>query len=147
MSSSAYLAIDPGHTIGWATFDVKGSILNMGQVKMEHFNREFEVLLHSDLKAVITEDYRNHPWMKQKGWGRNETSKIIGKIELLADLRGVPMHLQPNTHKAIGYKWAGLKEAPTNHSISHQYDAVAHGVYWLTTNNIRTMGQEIPKAD
>lgn len=147
MSKSSYLAVDPGHTIGWATFDEQGSMLNMGQVKMEHFNREFDTLLHSDLKAVICEDYRNHGWTQQKRWGRNETSKIIGKFELLADLRGVPLYLQPNTHKPIGYKWAGLKEAPSNHSISHQYDAVAHGIYWLTVNNIRQMGQSIPKED
>jgi hypothetical protein len=140
---SSYLAIDPGHTIGWATFDEEGNILEYGQTKMEHFNKDFDKLLHSALKGVITEDYRNHPWMKQKGWGRNETSQIIGKIEMLAEMRQIPLHFQRNTVKSIGYKWAGLKQAPSNHAISHQYDAIAHGVYWLQSNNIRPVGKAI----
>ena len=141
MERHAYLAVDPGHTIGYATFDENGNVTGYGQVKMEDFHKEFNDLLHSDLQAVIVEDYKNHGWMQQKKWGRNETSKIIGKLELLAELRGVKLFLQPNTVKAIGYKWAGLGEAPKDHSASHQFDAVAHGVYWLQSNNIRRAGQ------
>lgn len=139
----SYLAIDPGHTIGFACFDAQGNIINYGQVNMDHFQRDFDKLLHSGLLHVIVEDYRNHGWTQQKRWGRNETSKIIGKIELLAEMRGVPLTLQANTVKPIGYKWAGLKEPPKNHDISHQFDAIAHGVYWLQSNNIREPGRAL----
>lgn len=139
----SYLAIDPGHTSGWATFDDEGNILGYGQFRMEDLNKDLSNLLTSDLKAVIVEDYRNHGWTQQKKWSRNDTSKIIGKIELLSDMRGVAVHLQPNTVKAIGYKWAGLGQAPSNHSISHQFDAIAHGVYWLQQNGIRKVGKAL----
>lgn len=147
MTASSYLAIDPGHTIGWATFDDKGGAIEMGQTKMEDFHKEFDKLLHSGLKHVIVEDYKNHGFTQQKRWGRNETSKVIGKIELLAELRSVPLTLQPNTVKAIGYRWGGLEGAPSNHAISHQYDAYAHGVYWLQSNSIRPVGKAIRDAD
>jgi hypothetical protein len=57
----------------------------------------------------------------------------------------VPLTLQPATAKNSGYLWAGLSSAPTNHAISHQYDAVAHGIYWLQVNGIREIGKAIPK--
>lgn len=142
MTQSSYLSIDPGETIGWASFDDKGNILDFGQFRMEVFNKEMTPLLHSDLKLVIVEDYRNHAWMQQKRWGRNETSKVIGKIELVAELRSVPLVLQSNTNKTIGYMWAGV-EPPSNHSISHKYDAYAHGVYYLQSNGIRPVGKTL----
>lgn len=143
MTNSSYLAIDPGITSGWAIFDEQGNVLNYGQFKLDEVDDAIPELIHEKLIAVICEDYRNHGWMQQKKWSRNDTSKIIGRIEAIAALRKVPVHLQPNTVKAIGYKWAGLNEAPSNHSISHQFDAVAHGVYWLQKNNIRPVGKAI----
>ncbi len=142
-----YLAVDPGETTGWATFDAKGSILNMGQFKQHEQGKALDNLVRSELKAVICEDYRNHAWTKQKNWSRNQTSKNIGALEMIAELRGVPVHLQSNSVKPIGYKWAGMTEGPpSNHSISHQYDAYAHGVYWLQSNGIRPVGKAILDA-
>lgn len=137
---SSYLALDPGLTTGWAEFDDLGSLMGFGQVKEKDLTDFLTDHLHSDLKEVICEDYRNHGWMQQKKWGRNETSKIIGKIELLAELKNVPFVLQPNTVKSIGYMWGGIT-APSNHSISHQYDAYAHGCYRLQTTGVRKPGQ------
>jgi len=135
-----YLAIDPGLTSGWATFTDEGAVIEWGQFKMAELTQWLNDYLTSDLTAVIVEDYKNHGWTQQKKWSRNDTSKIIGKIELMGELRNVPVHLQPNTAKRIGYMWAGLGEAPTNHTISHQFDAVAHGVYWLVKAGIRQLG-------
>lgn len=146
-----YVSVDPGAgptrkgMTGWAIFDEDGNCLEYGQAKESEFNAVFDKLLHSNVVTCIVEDYRNHPWMKQKGFGRNETSKLIGKLEMLCELRGIPLALQPNTVKPVGYMWAGLKKAPSNHAISHQYDAVAHGVYWLQSNGVRKPGQGMPK--
>ena len=140
--TSKYLAIDPGMTSGWAVFDEVGTIIEYGQFAYADATKELKVLIHDELLTIIVEDYKNHPWMKQKGWGKNETSKLIGKIETLAELRDIPIVLQSNTVKGIGYMYAGLKP-PSNHSISHQFDAYAHGVYWLQTEGIRPVGKAL----
>lgn len=140
----SYIAIDPGHTSGWATWDHEGNLQQFGQFNLQELGKLNE-LIHDNLKHIIVEDYRNHGWTQQKRWSRNETSKIIGRIEALAELRGVSLSLQANTVKSIGYKWAGLGEAPSNHAISHQFDAVAHGTYWLQTNGIIPPGKAIPE--
>jgi hypothetical protein len=140
-----YLAIDPGGTTGWATLNELGDVTAMGQVKQKDFVEFFTDKLTSELKHVIVEDYRNYAWKQQKKWSRNDTSKLIGQIEMLCSMRGVPITLQPATCKNSGYLWAGLHKAPANHSISHQYDAVAHGVYWTQVNGIRDVGKSIPK--
>lgn len=131
-----YLAIDPGETSGWAKFDDKGVIIQYGQVKQEDLHKWLDVHLTSELLAVICEEYRNYSWQKQAKWSRNQTSKNEGAIEAIASMRGVPFFLQPANIKKIGYKWAGLEAAPSNHSISHQFDAVAHGTYWLRNRGI-----------
>lgn len=139
--SWAYLAIDPGETYGWAAFDDKGSVVDKGQFRHEQDTEILAALIPSHLKTVICEDYRNHGWQQQKKWSRNQTSKNIGKVEMTCALRNVPVVLQSNTKKSIGYKWAGLDGPPSNHAISHQYDAYAHGVYWLQINSIRPVGK------
>lgn len=135
----SYVAIDPGETTGWATFDEKGKLLQMGQYKMHEQNEALKAIIHPAVLMVIIEDYKNHGWTQQKRWSRNQTSKNIGKIELYCDLFGVKYHLQPNTVKGMGYKYQGT-EPPKNHAISHQFDAAAHGVYWLQQNGIRPVG-------
>lgn len=132
----AYLALDPGETTGWAKFDEHGEVLSMGQFKQAEQTKWLTENLTSSLKAVICEEYRIYDQKRQKKWSRNQTSKNEGAIQLLAEMRGVPFFLQPANVKAIGYKYAGLGQAPSNHAISHQYDAVAHGTYWLRGKNI-----------
>lgn len=140
MSEPAYLAIDPGETSGWATWDDKGNILAMGQFKQSEQNKWLDEHIKPTLKEVIVEDYKNYAWQKQKKWSQNQTSKNIGAIEMICELRGVPYVLQGAAVKKIGYKYAGLGEAPSNHAISHQYDAIAHGEYRLNT-----IGVKLPK--
>jgi hypothetical protein len=147
MTDVKYLAIDPGETSGWAQFDAQGNAIAYGQFKLKDVKESLQRLVSSDLLAVIVEDYKVHPWQKQRGFSRNETSKIIGRIEMICELRNIKMVLQPNTVRAIGYKWAGLDEQPTNHAISHQFDAVAHGVYWLQMNGIRPVGKAITSGN
>jgi hypothetical protein len=137
-----YLAIDPGETLGYATFSETGQLLDMGQFRFEKFLEEIESLLTSDIKVCIVEDYVNYAWQKQKRWSKNNTSKIIGKIELLAQLRGVKIVLQPAANYSIGAKWGGF-EIPSNHDISHQFVAAAHGIFWLQDNGIREVGQAL----
>lgn len=151
---SRYLALDPGdgpkggHT-GWASFDEQGDVIAFGQFHSKDATEKLTSMIHSDLIEVIVEDFKNHMHLGKgrqgqaaRPWGRNETSKLIGKIEMLAELRNVPVVLQPNTNKAMGYMYMGMKQ-PANHSISHQYDACAHGVYRLQTIGVRPVGKAL----
>lgn len=133
----AYVALDPGETTGWAKFDETGEILALGHVTQMDLAKWLDVHIVRGLKAVIIEEYRNYAHKQQRKWSRNQTSKNEGAIEQVCNMREIPFFLQPASVKVIGYKMAGLGAAPSNHSISHQYDAVAHGVYWLTTRKIR----------
>lgn len=144
LDRAKYLAVDPGETTGWALFDAQGVVLAMGQFKQVEQNKWLQAVVTNNLNMVICEDYRNHGFTQQKKWSRNQTSKNIGSLEMLCDLVGVPITLQPNTVKGIGYLWGGMSEgAPSNHSISHQYDAWAHGIYWLQQNGVRPVGQAL----
>lgn len=140
-----YLAIDPGHMCGWATADEKGDIAAFGQFHMDNLLPFLTDLLDSnpEIEQIVTEDYRNTSKFRQKTGSRNETSKVIGKIELLAEQRSIPMTLQSNQKYNIGAKWGGF-EIPTNHSISHQWVAAAHLIYWLQSNGVREPGRAMP---
>lgn len=134
-SEPSYLAIDPGETSGWAEFDENGILVAFGQFKQVKQAEFLAEHVKPTLKALIVEDYKNHAHQKQKNWSRNQTSKNIGAIEMICEMRKVPYFLQPNTVKAIGYKYAGI-EPPSDHSISHGPDAIAHGTYFLRTKGI-----------
>jgi hypothetical protein len=147
MDNSAYLAIDPGDMTGWAKFDENGKILEYGQVSEAEFMEWITENVHENLKHVICEDFLlyQHKAMSQTNSRarKMKTSKKIGQLEMTCQLRGVPITLQPASNKPIGYMWGGLGEAPSNHSISHQFDAYAHGVFFLQKNGIRK--PSIPK--
>lgn len=136
MAETKYIALDPGETTGWAKFDEQGECIGFGQFTQAEQTKWLNDSITSEVLCVIVEDYKNYAWQKQKKWSRNQTSKNIGAIEMICELRGVPYYLQPANVKSIGYKWAGLGEAPSAHHISHQFDAVAHGTYWLRVNSI-----------
>jgi phage tail sheath protein FI len=134
-----YIGIDPGDTSGWAKADVNGIMLNYGQYKLAEQNKWLADNITPDILEVVIEDYRNYRSGTFRGQ-TNQTSKNIGAIEMICELRNVPYVLQPANVKKIGYKFAGLGQAPSNHSISHQFDAVAHLTYRL-----RITGILIPK--
>ena len=146
---ASYLAIDPGHMNGWATFDAQGGILKFGQFRMEVLVAEVgKIISENDIEHIIIEDYRNRAYgnFRQTAGGRNETSKMVAKVETLAELNSIPVTLQPNTAYNIGAMWGGF-QIPSNHSISHQYVAMAHGIYWLQQNGIREIGQNLKERE
>lgn len=153
---AVYMGIDPGgktkkkgkETTGWATADADGNIIEMGQVSMENFTEFFTEHITSDIKHVVIEEYENFVWAnphRRSNQTNNQTSKHIGKLEMLCEMRGVPYTRQRNVYMSTGLLWAGLGALPSNHDISHQYSAVGHLVYWLQENGIREPGRSIPK--
>src|SRR5690242_17132677 len=126
---AAWLAIDPGDTSGWCTFDAAGELLAMGQERTKtdsEFNKFITDKIDSSLSGVICEDYVlfKHKAMAQtNSRGRNlNTAKQVGKVQLLCELKNVEFIKQPAANYRIGAMWGGF-EIPSNHAISHQYCA------------------------
>ncbi len=138
--TAKYLALDPGDTTGYALFDADGNCIAYGQYVLSEQTSKLDELITSNLDLVICENYVNYGWKQQKRWGTNQTSKNIGKIELMCEMRSVECVLVPASNKEMGYMFMGMKE-PSNHSISHQFDAMAHGVFELQKRGIRPVGK------
>lgn len=128
-----YLALDPGHTTGWATFDEKGNATGMGSLDGRH--ELYEFLAEHKPTLVIMEDWLTNPNIRLGG-DPLATVRYIGVVEYWCHLQGIQLVLQPNTVKSIAYLWAGIKK-PRRKADTHQADAYVHGVYYLQKNGIR----------
>ena len=124
------LAIDPGKMNGWAIFDEDGELVEFGQV---HEDGLFDWLKTKtqNLSTIVIEDYilYKKKAMKQSG-SDMVASRVIGRVEMFASLVGAKLVKQkadilPTAQKLSGYKM------PSDHSISHQFSAINHGIYWL----------------
>lgn len=147
-----YVYFDPGETYGWAAFNGNGEIVAMGQFHYSEDVKTLDSILTEHVVFVGIEDYRNYANMQgkayhQKNWSRNQTSKNIGKIETICELRGIQFALLQSGNKATGYMMLGLGKAPSNHAISHQYDAAAHGANDLTAHGIRSAISNVPESE
>lgn len=137
-----YLALDPGHTTGWATFDVSGNSTGLGDVS----GRQglYDLLAeHADVDTVIVEDWRTNPDVRLGG-DPLATVRYIGVVEYWAHINGITLVEQPNTVKSIAYLWAGIKK-PKAKAMTHQADAYVHGVYYLQKNGVRRPQQGAAK--
>jgi len=140
MSEAYFLALDPGKTTGWASFEESGVGITMGQCNVEEL---IEMLKTTTAKVIITEDYRLYPWkLKEQTWSKVETVRVIGMIQLWCYLNNLQLFLQDANIKTIGYMWAGLKKAGS-HKNSHERDAYVHGVYFLQKAGIRKPQQGV----
>lgn len=130
---SAYLALDPGHATGWAKFGEDGNGKGIGTCKTRE--EVYKLLTDTKPDVIIMEDWISKGGVSFGG-DKMETIRVIGAVEFYAYLRGIPIHLQPNTIKSIAYMWAGIKK-PKNHALSHETDAYCHGVYFLQRAGVR----------
>lgn len=144
---SGYLAIDPGLTTGWALFDDHGTLEDSGQVRgLDQFYRW---LTRScpvpDL--VICEDFILNPNVPQGG-SNMIASQVIGVVRAYALEHGLILVMQPSRILKIGYAYAAMRPLPkSRHSESHEFDAMAHGVYYLCKHKIRKIIlEELPPS-
>lgn len=132
-----YLALDPGGTTGWASFQSDGGLITFGQIKGTEQLYEYLEDLDPSPEVIICEDFSLMPWKaKDLAFNTLETVRVIGAIQHYAWLRGIRIVLQPPSIKAIGYKWAGIAKAKS-HANSHEQDAYVHGVYFLQGSGVR----------
>lgn len=138
MKPAKYLALDPGHSTGWASFTGEtGDLQEIGTCKSR---QEVYELLESVMPiTIIMEDWVTHAGVRLGG-DNMETVRVIGAVEYWAWRNKSAVHLQRNTIKPIGYKWAGIAK-PKVKSQEHQADAYVHGVYFLQSRGIRRIQQ------
>ncbi len=138
-----FLAIDPGETTGWATFNLDGYLIDFGQVKgFDGFDEWLEKLSPKP-SLIICEKWVTNPKVPQGG-STQETAQVIGAIRSYSRKNGIDIEWQMARILLVGYKWAGLKPLPkSKHYLSHQYDAIAHGTYYLVNQKIKPTALEI----
>ena len=135
MEPNWLLAVDPGESSGWATFDAKGTITGTGICRSR--DEVYEMLKSIvPVAKVVIEDFRLYSHKAvQQSVSQLETVRVIGAIESWAALNDVSVTLQPASIKSIAEKWSGLK-ATGSHKNSHHIDAINHGIYYLQKNDI-----------
>lgn len=131
-----FLALDPGETTGWASFNQDGSLIDYGQAEGFDFFSGWLEFLEPKPFLIICEEWILNPNIPQGG-SRQETVQVIGSVRNYAIRNGIDIEWQSPSRKPAGYAWAGMKPLPkSQHSISHQYDAIAHGTYYLVKHKI-----------
>lgn len=135
-----YLAVDPGLASGWATWDVKGDVMDMGTTKDYDELHDMLANLPNTIKLVIIEDFVlfKHKAIKQAG-SRMPAPKAIGQIETFARLWGATIVKQPANIKSVAEKWTGHSTSKMAHNKTHMWDAYNHGEYYLIYNRIKSL--------
>ena len=133
-TTAHYLALDPGETTGWASFNTDGTPKDFGQVKGRI--EVYTLLQEVQPKVLIVEDFMLFPWKsKDQAFSSFEAVRVIGAVEFWAWAKKSVFVLQKPNVKDIGYMWAGVSKAKS-HKDSHQLDAYVHGVYFLQKTGI-----------
>lgn len=140
---SYYLALDPGESTGWATFNEDGNGNQLGTAKgrVEVYN----LLRDVNPNTIIMEDWKTKQGA-HLGGDRMETVRVIGAVEYYAYMHKCHIHEQPNTIKGIGYMWAGLEKPTSSDPMRHAKDAYVHGVHWLQKNGHRKPQQGVRRG-
>ena len=135
-NNNYYLALDPGHTTGWATFDEDGNSSAVGQVKGLEGLHTFLSNITPHPEIIIFENFKLFGWKAaQQSGSQLETVQAIGVIKAACFGWGrIPFDQNPNI-KPIAERYSGVK-ANKNHAESHKDDAYNHGIYYLVTNKL-----------
>lgn len=133
-----YLACDPGETNGIALYDENGVLLWFGQIPLENLAVEVWKLVtrYRDYMTFIIESYRVYPQMaKEHVYDELKTAQAIGRLKAIAEIMSFRVVEQPAANtKKMGFKYMGNPKV--KHKERHQWDAHAHGMYFLVNNGI-----------
>ena len=135
--------VDPGDTSGvclLSTENKKTSVEEVYETK-DVFSEQFKNTLKK-ADFIVVENFFVRPKKAKQGafdWNPMNTIKIIGQIEALAHGLGKKVILQQPAQKVVGYGLAGMKYVPGKKNM-HQYDAVAHAMFYLVKNNLSLLG-------
>lgn len=148
------LSLDPGETTGWSVFYVydrmlttedKGGttgidLVDCGQVTtpdIESATREYQhLIVQFRPDHIVAEDYRVYGWkVNEHSFSEVITARLVGNIETLCTLRGIPFHKQmaqiakqfcTDDKLKVWDLWIKGKR--------HARDAIRHAIYWILFN-------------
>lgn len=138
--SFKYLACDPGETNGIAIYDEKGQLKWFGQVPLEDLTTEvWKATGLSNIGVEMTfiiESYRVYPQMAREHiYDELKTAQAIGRLKAIAEILAFKVVEQPAANtKKMGFKYMGNPKVRKKEQ--HQWDAHAHGMYYLVNNRI-----------
>jgi hypothetical protein len=147
------LAIDPGETVGWAIFDPKTNAkLDGGQDDWPEFLRKLaaglEIGLLSYTRAchgcspfegvteIVQEEFQIYPPDVGDGpppyWDHVIVARVIGAVQILAELADVPVAYQGADIKFDALRAAAAEDfSRPLYENRHENDATMHGTYFL----------------
>lgn len=129
-----YLAIDPGKANGICGYDEKYYLQFMLTIQAD----DMSMFLHQfdKIDTCVVEDYVLYPnKAKQQVYSDMETPRVIGRIEMWAELKKVKIAKQKALVKATGYRWLGKKPLPKSNKQNHEMDAHVHFIFWAVYHN------------
>jgi len=126
---------DPGETTGYAVWLLdEGKCQFAGASEIKGVAKFRIWLRKQNPRHIVCENFRLWPQMGQQlMWSTFPAVRVIGSIEMFADLNGAVLHMQNSDKKTIGAMYAGLTY-PTgkNTHWPNPLSAQAHGWYWLS---------------
>ena len=153
-----FLVIDPGDVHqGTVYFEIdisraEGASLNRFWTRDLSRAKLIKLVEEASIDALIVEEYRLYPEMaREQGYSDFATSKIIGVIEYLAEVRGIPLFMQgasvkkrarrigeraefPGKVRMLGHGRGRYRGWDFDGPSQHERDATAHGVWWAFRN-------------
>ena len=143
------LALDPGHTTGWAFFE-EAELKSSDQIDTSTIEAcarnatELFQIYHPQI--VVMEDYRVYAWRQKQHVGSEMmTTRVIGALELMSMQHHVPHIIKQPAHVAKGFcddkklkEWGMYQKGQR-----HARDAIRHGCYFILFGAIRP--QDKPK--
>lgn len=154
MPITNFLAIDPGDIHqGVAYFEIDIS-LEVGSTLRRFWTRDLkrDALLRlvedASIDALVVETFVLYPWMaREQGYSKFPTVKVIGVLEYIAELRGLPIFIQgadvkkksrrigerlgfPGSIRMIGSARGKYRGWDYDGPSQHERDATGHGVWW-----------------
>jgi hypothetical protein len=154
-----YLAIDPGDVHqGTAYFEVDfayNAETQQGDPSLIcHWTRDLKrtsllkLVEDAHIDALIVEAYVLYPWMaREQGYSDFPTVKVIGVLQYICELRGIPCFIQgadvkkkarrigergqfPGAIRMLGTGRNRYRGWDFHGPSQHERDAIAHGVWW-----------------
>lgn len=130
------LSVDPGKHVGWALWNSAGRLLDHGIVEIDQFLTLLQFNHFKSPGSIVYEDFRLQKFRAERqSQSRMEASQVIGMLKLYGALLGSELVAQELEARDLGYMHSGLAK-PTSHDRSHDYDAIAHGFYYLESVGI-----------
>lgn len=128
------LAIDPGGTTGWASFDRKGKPIAFDKIKGH--DEFLDWLEEQKPERIVCESYKVRPGVNHS-FSDVPTLQLIGAIKRWARKQGIEVKEQQPADMYIGLRHLGLYTTYKGKHVPDNISALAHGEYYLIKNKLK----------